>query len=74
MKTKQKYVLVGVAQLDNSINWKKNCSQAKRIISKFSKAKVDLVCFQEAYLSGYHADIVCLLNLWDKNELIKLTT
>jgi predicted amidohydrolase len=49
--------LIGVAQLDNCTDWDKNYKRAKRIISKMSKHNVDLVCFQEAYLSGYHVDI-----------------
>lgn len=52
-----KRTLIGVAQLDNCTNWEKNCSNAKKIISKFSKKGIHLVCFQEAYLSGYHASI-----------------
>ncbi len=46
-------LLIGVAQLDNCLSWAKNFQRAKQIINKFSKEGVDLVCFQEAYLSGY---------------------
>ncbi len=48
---------IGIAQLDNSLNWKANTKLAKNIINKFAKNGADLVCFQEAYLSGYHARV-----------------
>ncbi len=49
-------MLVGVAQLDNCLSFYKNLQKAKFTINRFAKEGVDLVCFQEAFLSGYHAE------------------
>lgn len=52
---KQPAILIGAAQLDNNLSWQENCMKAKKIIRKLAREKVQLVCFQEAFLSGYHA-------------------
>jgi len=53
-----KNLIIGVVQQPNSLNWKKNFKQAILSINKFSHKKVDVVCFQEAFLSGYHPEVI----------------
>ena len=57
MKIKTDQLLIGVAQFDNCLNWQKNYQNAIDTINYFSRKKADLVCFQEAFLSGYHLHI-----------------
>ena len=52
-----KPLLIGIAQLDNSLNWKHNFLKAKRVIKYLKKKEVDIICFGEAFLSGYHAKV-----------------
>lgn len=51
-------VRIGIAQLENSPNWYNNYRRAISTINLFAKYKVNLLCFQEAFLSGYFASAI----------------
>lgn len=51
-------LLIGVAQYPNLLDWKKNFDHAIFTIDKFCRENVDLICFQEAFLSGYHPEVL----------------
>lgn len=51
-------VKIGIAQLENTPNSYDNFRRAIATINQFVKCGVDLVCFQEAFLSGYFASVV----------------
>ncbi len=48
-------IKLGIVQYENSHRWDKNFEYAVKTIKHFSKKGVDIVCFQEAYMSGYGA-------------------
>ena len=48
----------GIAQHANCLDWKTNYLQALKSIDIFLKEKVDVICFQESYLSGYHPEVL----------------
>lgn len=50
--------IIGVAQLENTPHWYNNFRKAIATINQFAKKNVDLVCFQEAFLSGYFASVL----------------
>jgi predicted amidohydrolase len=53
-------LLIGVVQYENSHRWDKTFEFAKKTIREFKKQNVDIVCFQEAFLSGYGAVSIML--------------
>ncbi|MDO9318276.1 MAG: carbon-nitrogen hydrolase family protein [Gammaproteobacteria bacterium] len=57
-KSQAHLVRIGIAQLQNTSNWDRNFRKAIATINHFARNKVDLVCFQEAFLSGYFASVI----------------
>jgi predicted amidohydrolase len=53
-------LLIGVVQYKNSYRWDQTFEFAKKMIRHFKKKNADLVCFQEAFLSGYGAESLML--------------
>ena len=53
-----KQLKFGIAQHANCLEWKTNFIQAIKSIDIFLKEKVDIICFQESYLSGYHPEVL----------------